>query len=424
MENVPLVHAVGLSILSTIATAQETVLTERSAIDRVGNWYFTNQSAAQINRLTDDLNARPIHIDVVSTNPMRFDVSLVEDNGVHAATWNWRFDMSEAGLNAFAEDTNSRVLDIETYVVGGQRRFAAIFKSNTGADAVDWRWGFDMSRDGLIAVYDRHNMRVVDIERYREGGRTRYAAVMVDNTGARESAWNWFRDQTLAGVVNNMRTTGMRVLEIERHGTGENTRYTTVLVPFSPGQLAWHYYGITGDEVKHMALRHGSRVIDLERAPNGRFDVQLLDNGISRSGDCDGRLAHFGDALEVLMKREAIPGAQIAVVKDNRLVYSCAYGLADIDGLERVSTHSLFRIMSVSKLLTRSALMHLQGSGELNLDDPMLVALGPRAPVGPPADARMTHATVNHLIDMDGGFCPRIAMIRRCFRPRLLRTWA
>lgn len=62
--------------------------------------------------------------------------------------------------------------------------------------------------------------------------------------------------------------------------------------------------------------------------------------------------------------------------------------------------------MSVSKLLTRSALMHLQGSGELNLDDPMLVALGPLAPVGPPADARMTHATVNHLIDMDGGFLP------------------
>lgn len=404
MKQIHFVLAAGLSVLSSIATAQETVLTERSAIDRVANWYFTNQSEAQINALTDDLNARPIDIEVVSTNPMRFDVSLVADSGVHAATWNWRFNMTEAGVNAFAHDTNSRILDVETYLVGDQRRFAAIFKRNTGAEAVRWHWGFDMSRDGLVNVYNQHNMRIVDIERYTVNGRTRFAAVMVDNTGARETGWHWFRNQSRAGVAINMRNTGMRVLDIEREGTGSNARYTTVLVPWSAGQRAWSYYDMTREEVTHMALRHGSRVIDLERGSNSRFDVQLLENGIRRNGDCHGRLAHFGDALEVLMKREAIPGAQIAVVKDSRLVYSCAYGLADVDRLEPVTPQSLFRVMSVSKLLTVSALLHLQAAGDLDLDDPMLIALGLRAPVGPPADPRMTHTTVNHLIDMDGGF--------------------
>lgn len=406
MKHVHFLLAAGLALLASHTRAQETVLTERSATERVGNWYVTNQSAAQINALVDDLNARPIDIEVVSTNPMRFDASLVADTGVHDATWNWRFNMTEAGLNSFASDSNSRVLDLETYVIDGQRRFAAIFKRNTGADAVGWRWGYNMSRDGLIDTYDRYNMRVVDIERYREGGRTRYAAVMVDNTGARETGWNWFRNQTLDGVLSNLRNTGMRVLDVERHGTGSNTRYTTVLVPSSQGQRAWHYYGITRDEVTHMALRHDSRVIDLERAPNGRFDVQLLDNGIIRSGDCRGRLSHFGDALEKLMKREAIPGAQIAVVKRNRLVYTCAYGFADLDKLEPVTPQSLFRVMSVSKLITLSALLHLQAAGDLDLDDPMLTALGDRAPDGPFVDPRMADITVNDLINMDSGFLP------------------
>lgn len=101
-----------------------------------------------------------------------------------------------------------------------------------------------------------------------------------------------------------------------------------------------------------LAVRHSSRVIDLERAPNGRLDAHLLDNGIHRSGDCDGRLFRGGNTRETLMKREAIPGAQIAVVNDNRLVYSCTYGLADLGTLEPVTPQSLFRIMSVSKLLT------------------------------------------------------------------------
>lgn len=393
-------------ILSTNATAQETVLMERSATERVGNWYLTNQSAAQINAFADEQNARPIDIDVVGTNPLRFDVSFVSDSGVHEATWNWRYDMNEAGLNAFAERTNSRVIDLETYMIGNERRFAAVFRQNSGSDAVGWRWGYGMTRDGLRNVYNRYDMRIVDIERYVDGGTTLYAAVMVDNTGARETDWFWFRDQTLDGVVANMRRTGMRVLDMERHGTGRNTRYTTVLVPFSPGQRAWHYYGITQDEVTHMAVRHSSRVIDLERGPNGRFDVQLLDNGLNQSGDCDGRLSHFGDGLAALMKREAIPGAQIAVVKDNRLVYSCAYGVADVDTLERVTPQSLFRIMSVSKLLTKSALLHLEKAGDLDLDDPMLIALGKLAPKGPPADPRLTHTTVKHLMDMEGGFVP------------------
>lgn len=391
-------------IAPVTAPAQETVLSERDNTTRTGNWYFTNRSAAQIGRLAEDLAARPVDLDVVNTNPMRFDVSFVSNTGPHASGWWWLFGQTEAELNAFLTENNARIIDLETYRSGNRRLFAAVMKPNGGANSVSWKWRFGLSRNELVDLYRAEGMRLVDIERYRDGGRTKFAAVMVDNTGELETDWFWFRNQTLDGVVQNMNDTGMRVLDVERHGTGRNTRFTTILVPFAPGQRAWHYYNITSRDVTHMALRHGSRVIDLERRANGRFDVQLLDNGYPSDGRCGGSLRHFGRGLRDLMKRHAIPAGQIAVVKGNRLVYSCAYGLADVDAVEPVTTASLFRVMSVSKLLTRSAIRHLEATGDLNRSDLMIDALGQRAPNGPFADARMNDITVQHLIDMNGGF--------------------
>ncbi|MEM7441607.1 MAG: serine hydrolase, partial [Pseudomonadota bacterium] len=56
-----------------------------------------------------------------------------------------------------------------------------------------------------------------------------------------------------------------------------------------------------------------------------------------------GRLAHFGNRLSSLMKLNAVPGAQIAVVKANRLVYSCALGVASLESGTHVEPDHLFR---------------------------------------------------------------------------------
>ncbi|MEM8915330.1 MAG: serine hydrolase, partial [Pseudomonadota bacterium] len=403
MRNLSLLLA-ALILAPLGANAQETVLTERADTSRTGNWYVTDRSAQQLGTFIDDRKARIVDLDIASTNPLRFDASLVSNSGSHASGWWWLFGQTEAQLNAFLDEKNARIIDLETYRVGNRRLFAAVMKPNKGADKVRWEWRFGMSRDGMVNFYNEHNFRLVDIERYRENGRTRFAAVMVDNTGARKTDWFWFRNQTLQGLVRNMNDKKMRVLDVERHGTGSNTRFTTILVPYSPGQRAWHYYNISGDDVTHMALRHGSRITDLERRNNGRFDVQLLDNGYPRDGHCGGRLRHFSQGLRDLMKRHAIPAGQIAVVKDQRLVLSCAYGLSDIDAIEPATPQNLFRVMSVSKLLTLSAIRHLEGAGELDRDDLMIDALGNRAPNGPFADNRMNDISVQNLMDMDGGF--------------------
>ncbi|MEO1249442.1 MAG: hypothetical protein AAFW76_06335, partial [Pseudomonadota bacterium] len=187
------------------AGAQETVLSERSDTTRTGNWYVTNRSAEQIGDVVDDLKARIVDLDIVSTNPMRFDASLVANKGPHASGWWWLFGQTEAQLNAFLDDKDARIIDLETYRVGNRRLFAAVMKPNKGANEIRWAWRFGMSRDGMVNFYKDNDLRLVDIERYREDGRTRYAAVMVDNTGPRKTGWFWFRNQTLDDVVQNMR---------------------------------------------------------------------------------------------------------------------------------------------------------------------------------------------------------------------------
>lgn len=63
-----------------------------------------------------------------------------------------------------------------------------------------------------------------------------------------------------------------------------------------------------------------------------------------------------------------IPGATVAVVKDGQLFFSKGYGYADIDkGRLVVANQTLFRIASVSKLFTWTAVMQLFEQGKLDL---------------------------------------------------------
>lgn len=70
-----------------------------------------------------------------------------------------------------------------------------------------------------------------------------------------------------------------------------------------------------------------------------------------------------------VMRSMRITGATVAVVKDEKLVYAKGFGFADKEKKERVEPHHLFRIGSVSKLITAIAVLKLVDDGELGLDD-------------------------------------------------------
>jgi serine beta-lactamase-like protein LACTB, mitochondrial len=65
------------------------------------------------------------------------------------------------------------------------------------------------------------------------------------------------------------------------------------------------------------------------------------------------------------------PGASICVIRDGRIVWSRAFGLADVEQNVPVTTETRFRIGSVSKSLTSVAIGHLVEDGQLDLDSPV-----------------------------------------------------
>lgn len=70
-----------------------------------------------------------------------------------------------------------------------------------------------------------------------------------------------------------------------------------------------------------------------------------------------------------MMRELEITGASVAIVKDGRLVYAKGFGYADSITLKEVKPYHIFRVASVSKLITAVGIMKLVEDGKLKLDD-------------------------------------------------------
>ena len=64
-----------------------------------------------------------------------------------------------------------------------------------------------------------------------------------------------------------------------------------------------------------------------------------------------------------------VPGASVAVVKDDALVFAAGFGTKLLGGADRVDEHSLFAAGSISKSVTATCLAILVGEGRLGWDD-------------------------------------------------------
>jgi len=75
--------------------------------------------------------------------------------------------------------------------------------------------------------------------------------------------------------------------------------------------------------------------------------------------------------IQAEMSARGIPGAQLAIVQHNKLVFSGAYGQANLEAATPVTNQSVFPINSISKAVTGVAVMQLVEAGKLDLDAPL-----------------------------------------------------
>lgn len=131
----------------------------------------------------------------------------------------------------------------------------------------------------------------------------------------------------------------------------------------------------------------------------------LLSNSLSDTTTTENLDKQIGKFI----RQWEIKGASLAVMKDEKLIYAKGYGWADQENNEKTEVKHIFRIASLSKLITSVTIMKLMEDGLLNLNDKVF---GIGGHLNYPQfsefkDKRLTKITIEHLLRHKGGFTTR-----------------
>ena len=143
---------------------------------------------------------------------------------------------------------------------------------------------------------------------------------------------------------------------------------------------------------------------DIEEEPEVHIPVVLnnvLTNDMSAIQELEGMDAEFRH----FMRQWQIHGASLAIMRNDSLVYAKGYGEADLGG-KPVTPGTIFRLASVSKLITAIGIMTLQERGLLSLDDKVFTPegiLGDQPYTGSITDRRYFDITVEQLLRHSSG---------------------
>jgi len=99
--------------------------------------------------------------------------------------------------------------------------------------------------------------------------------------------------------------------------------------------------------------------------------LYLQDRKITPHSLMDEFAAFMDIRVPKLMELYEIPGVSIALVRDGRIVYTAAYGVADINAGRKMTADLPMRVQSISKSVSAWAVMKLAEEGKLKLDDPI-----------------------------------------------------
>jgi CubicO group peptidase (beta-lactamase class C family) len=129
------------------------------------------------------------------------------------------------------------------------------------------------------------------------------------------------------------------------------------------------------------------------------------------------------DVTTKMLSKSGVPSASIAVVKDGKLAYAKAYGLADTASHRPATTSMIYSIGSISKQFTAASILLLAEEGKLSLDDPVGRWL--------PDLTRANEVTIRQLLSMTSGYqdyWPQDYVMPSMMKPvspeEILKGWA
>lgn len=132
---------------------------------------------------------------------------------------------------------------------------------------------------------------------------------------------------------------------------------------------------------------------------------QLITNDLSvfkQSGYLDRQFNYF-------IRKWDMAGMSVAVIKNEKLVYAHGFGYSNIEKHEKVNPGNIFRVASVSKLLTAVGIVKLVQDGKLTLDSKVFGknAILNDSIFNKVKDKRLYNVTIRNLLAHSGGWSQR-----------------
>ena len=138
------------------------------------------------------------------------------------------------------------------------------------------------------------------------------------------------------------------------------------------------------------------------------------------------RLERLAESLEQARERAHVPGMSLAVVKDDRVVWSGGFGLADLESGRAADARTIYAVGSTTKAFTATLIGMLADEGRLDWDDPVTAHL-PWFDLAVQSDDPDAACTLRDLLSHRHGFS-RMSMLwaggGQVSRDEILRTAA
>jgi CubicO group peptidase (beta-lactamase class C family) len=117
----------------------------------------------------------------------------------------------------------------------------------------------------------------------------------------------------------------------------------------------------------------------------------------------------FNATISGFMAKWGIVGASVAVIKEGKLVFAKGFGWADMENGVAVQPEHLFRVASISKLITAVTILKMEENGLLSLDDKVFGKEGILSDslYTNYRDRNVEKITVRHLLEHSAGWSTR-----------------
>ncbi|KAN0082167.1 Beta-lactamase/transpeptidase-like protein [Elaphomyces granulatus] len=263
-----------------------------------------------------------------------------------------------------------RLVLVNGYEVQGVDNYVAIWdKSPSG----QWVARHGMSPSDYQDAFDTYvgqGYRLRHVSGYAVGNEARYAAIWEKtNDGIAWVARHGMTSSDYQNAFDGYVSQGYRLVVVNGYQVNNVDYYAAIWDKSTSGPwIARH--GMTSSQFQAEFDNNYYQGFVLQVVSGydlGQTDVYaaLWVNPVMNGSDLD----TINNNIQSYMDQNSVPGLSLAITQDDRLVFAKGFGFADKASSTIVTPKSMFRIMSISKSLTATAIMLLRAQGRLKLSD-------------------------------------------------------